>query len=58
MNIILHLLTCIQILEVSLQVVKRTVYFILNKVAHLRILLPLSQVYNYSKLDKECSKLE
>jgi hypothetical protein len=34
------------------------VYFILIRAGHLRILLPLSQVYHYSKLDKEYSKLD
>jgi hypothetical protein len=32
--------------------------FILIRVGHLRILLPLSQVYHYSKLEKEYSKLD
>jgi hypothetical protein len=31
------------------------VYFILNMAGHLRVLPPLSQVYHYSKMDKECS---
>jgi hypothetical protein len=39
-------------------VVKRTVYFILIRAGHLRILLSLSQVYHCSKLDKEYSKLD
>jgi hypothetical protein len=34
------------------------IYFILIRAGHLRILLPLSQVYHYFKLDKEYSKLE
>jgi hypothetical protein len=33
------------------------VYFILNRADHLRVLPPLSQVYHYFKMDKECSKL-
>jgi hypothetical protein len=57
LNIILHWLSYIQILEVSLQVVQRTVYFILIRASHLRILLSLSHVYHCSKLGKEYSKL-
>jgi hypothetical protein len=37
---------------------KDFVYFILNRAGHLRILLPLSQVYYCSKLDNECPKLD
>jgi hypothetical protein len=37
---------------------KDLVYFILNRSGHLRILLPLSEVYHYSKLNKEYSKLD
>jgi hypothetical protein len=33
------------------------VYFILNRVDHLRVLPPLSQVYHCSKMDKECSQV-
>jgi hypothetical protein len=35
---------------------KDFVYFILIMAAHLRILLHVSQVYHYSKLDKKYSK--
>jgi hypothetical protein len=45
-------------MEVSLQVVKMTVYFILIRVDHLRILLSLSQIYHCSKLDNKYSKLD
>jgi hypothetical protein len=31
------------------------VYFTPNRAGHLRVLLPLSQLYYYSKMDKECS---
>jgi hypothetical protein len=33
------------------------VCFILNKAGHLRVLLPLSQVYHCSKMDKEYSQV-
>jgi hypothetical protein len=33
------------------------VYFILNRAGHLRVLPPLSQVYHWSKMDKECSQV-
>jgi hypothetical protein len=33
------------------------VYFVPERLGHLRILLPLSQVHHCSKLGKECSKL-
>jgi hypothetical protein len=37
---------------------KDLIYFILIRADNLRILLPLSQVYHCSKLDKEYSKLD
>jgi hypothetical protein len=33
------------------------VYFILNRADHLRVSPPLSQVYHYFKMDKECSQV-
>jgi hypothetical protein len=33
------------------------VYFIPNRVGHLRLLLPLSQVFHWSKMDKDCSQV-
>jgi hypothetical protein len=56
LNILLHWLTCIQILEVSLQVVKMTVKFVLNVAGHLEMLDPLTQVHHWSKFGKEYSK--
>ncbi len=49
-------LTCIQILEVSLQVVKMTVKFILKIAGHLGMLGSLPQLHNWSKIGNECSK--
>jgi hypothetical protein len=57
LNVNLDRLTCIQILEVPLQVVMGTVQIISKIANHFRILCPLSQIHHKSKLDKECFKL-
>jgi hypothetical protein len=46
LNIILYLLTCIQILEVSLQVVKLTLKFILKIAGDLGMLGPLTRIHH------------
>jgi hypothetical protein len=57
LNIIFDWLTCIQILEVSLQVVKNDlVKFIPNISGHLGLFGTLLQLHHWSKLGKECSK--
>jgi hypothetical protein len=60
LNMKLHLLTCIEILDVPVHVGIGT-WFISYpiRVGHLCILLPLSQAHHYTKLGKEyCASIQ